>query len=175
MKKILIGKIVSSVGLKGELKVYNYSDGDRYTNLEHIYLSESKNEELTEYKIHNVRNQKNMIILKLAGIDTRNDSDRLINREIYITEKELRELPEDSYYIMDLIGLNVINLEDNEVIGHIIRVNQNSAQDNYEIELINKKIILIPAVKEFVREIDVEKGEVRVKLIPGFIDDALEI
>lgn len=175
MKEILIGKIVASVGLKGEVKVYNYSDSDRFDYLNHIYLKVAGQNRLIEYGITNVRSQKNMIILKLSGIDTRNDSDKIVNKEVFITEDDLRELPEDSYYIRDLIGLKVINIEDEQIIGHLKNVNQNSAQDNYEIELENKKTILIPAVKEFVKEVNIKEGVIKIKLIPGFIDDAVEV
>ncbi len=70
MTEINIGKIVNVVGLKGEVKVYNYSDyKERYEELDHIYLYEMKN--LKEYKIEKVRYQKEMVILKLKGIDDR--------------------------------------------------------------------------------------------------------
>ncbi len=172
MEKILIGKVVNVVGIKGEVKIYNYSTPDRFEHLEHVYLEKKNN--LTEYKIQKARHTGNTSVVLLEGINDRNQAEFLVNSAVYIMEEDLEELPEGIYYIRDLIGCKVIDLETGVEIGVITNVDQSSAQDNYEIKLANGKLTLIPAVKEFIKEIDIKSKQVKVKLIPGFIDEGIE-
>ncbi len=164
MEKIKIGKIVNTVGLKGEVKVYNYSDSiEIYETIESIYVEDR----LTV--IENVRAQKNMVILKLEGADDRNAAEALRGRELYITEDDLPELPEGRYYVRDLIGMSVIE-KDEKLLGHVTDVLQNTAQDIFEVERENGNKLLIPKVDQFVLDIDTEKREITVKLIEGMLD-----
>ena len=170
MEKIKIGKIVNAVALRGEVKVYHYSDyKERFEELEEI-LVERKGK-YTAYEIENVRYQKNTAILKLKGVDDRNAAEALKESDIYITEEDLRELPEDTFYVKDLIGCKVLNEENGAEIGVIKDVLQNSAQDIYQITLKNGKEALIPVVGEFVREVSIAEKYVKIHLIPGFIDE----
>ena len=94
MEKIKIGKIVNAVALRGEVKVYSYSDRkERYEALKEILVEQKKG--FTPYEIQNVRYQKNIVILKLRGVDDRNAAEALKERDIYITEADLPELPDD--------------------------------------------------------------------------------
>ena len=164
MEKIKIGKIVNTVGLKGEVKVYNYSDSiEIYETIESIYVEDR----LTV--IENVRAQKNMVILKLEGADDRNAAEALRGKELYITEDDLPELPEGQYYVRDLIGMSVTE-EDGNLLGHVTDVLQNTAQDIFEVESENGKKLLIPKVDQFVLDIDAEKREITVRLIEGMLD-----
>ena len=107
MEKIKIAKIVNAVGLRGEVKVYNYSDDrERFEDLDEIIVS-GKQE--TVRKIQGVRYQGNMVILKLEGVNDRNAAEALKESDVYITEDDLRELPEDTFYVRDLIGMKVID------------------------------------------------------------------
>ncbi len=176
MEKILIGKIVNVVGLKGELKVYSYSDKDGFEGLKHIYVKGKKTmDKMDEYDVEGSRNQKNMVVLKLKGVDDRNAAEALKERELYIGEEDLRELPEDTFYIRDLMGMQVLDYETGDTIGELVDVLQNSAQDNYVIKTLKGQEILLPAVEEFVKSVSLEERTVKVKLIPGFIDEALEV
>ncbi len=170
MEKIKIGKIVNAVALRGEVKVYHYSDyKERFEELDSVLLEH--NGKYEEYGIEGVRYQKEMVILKLKGVSDRNAAEALKERDIYITEADLRELPEDTFYIRDLIGCKALSADDGSEIGEIIDVLQNSAQDIYQIRLANGKETLIPVVAEFVKEVDIEHKTVKIRLIPGFIDE----
>ncbi len=170
MEKIKIGKIVNAVALRGEVKVYHYSDyKERFEELDSVLLEHKGKYE--EYGIEGVRYQKEMVILKLKGVSDRNAAEALKERDIYITEADLRELPEDTFYIRDLIGCKALSADDGSEIGEITDVLQNSAQDIYQIRLENGKETLIPVVAEFVKEVDIEHKTVKIRLIPGFIDE----
>lgn len=164
MEKIMIGKIVNVVGLKGEVKVYNYSDSDEiYRTTEAVYVGDDL------VGIENVRLQKNMVILKLAGISDRDGAEAVRGKELFITESDLPELPEGQYYIRDLIGMTVKE-ENGEILGKVSDVLQNTAQDIFEVENADGRKILIPKVDQFVLEIDKAAGEIRVRLIEGMLD-----
>lgn len=164
MEKVLIGKIVNAVGLKGEVKVYNYSDSPEiYESTEAVYVDD----ELLE--VENLRLQKNMVILKLAGIEDRNAAEAAKNREIFVTEDDLPELEEGEYYIRDLIGMEVV-LEDGSHLGTMTDVIQNSAQDIFQLRTDEGKNVLIPRVPEFVLDINTDERKITVRLIEGMLD-----
>lgn len=166
MEKIKIGRIVNAVALRGEVKVYNYSGyRERYEELEQIFVEDK------EYEIEKVRYQQHMVILKLSGVDDRNAAEAMKNKDIFITEDDLLELPEDTFYIRDLIGLSVINIEKDQAIGTIKDVLQPSSQDIYVVKLAGGKEAMIPAVAEFVKEVNTDQGYVKVRLIEGMIED----
>ena len=170
MEKIKIGTVVNAVALRGEVKVYHFSDyKERFEELEEVIV-ERKGKGKT-YKIEKVRYQKDMVILKLAGVDDRNAAAALKEHDILITEADLRDLPEDTFYVRDLIGCSVRNAETGAEIGTIRDVLQNSAQDIYVVKTVSGKDALIPAVGDFVEEVNIEEKYVKVKLIPGLIDD----
>lgn len=163
MKKIKIGKIVNAVALKGEVKVYPYSEPSRYKELTDIYVEEKI------HRIQNVRYQGNTVVLKLSGIDDRNGAENAKEKYIYIMEDDLPELPEGTYYIRDLIGMRVID-ETGEHLGNVKDIIQNAAQDLYEIERTNGKLLLLPGVKEFIIDIDLNKREIKVKIPEGLLE-----
>ena len=163
MEKIKIGKIVNAAGLKGEVKVYNYSAArERYESLACVYTCGG------EHKIEKVRYVKGAVILKLSGIDDRDAAEAAKSSDVYISEADLPELSEGEYFIRDLIGLTVIDHE-RGLVGSLCDVIQNNAQDLYEVEAPDGRKILIPAVEEFITCIDMEKKEMSVRLIDGLI------
>ncbi len=163
MEKILMGKIVNVVGLKGEVKVYSYTDrNERFEELDSIWL------ENEEYGIEKVRYQNKVVILKLEGINDRNQAEKQRNKKVYILEDDLQELPEDTYYVRDLIGMEVMT--ETEKLGVITDVIQNSAQDLYEVKTESGKKVYIPVVKQFVLDVDMETKIVKVELPEGLLD-----
>jgi len=163
MEYIAIGRIVKAVGLKGEVKVYNYSGSkERYENLGYIRICDAPCE------IEKIRYVKDTVILKLKGIESRDAAEAVKGEDIYIDGEELPELEEDEYYIRDLIGLDVVD-DTGAPIGGLCDVIQNSAQDLYEVEMADGRKILIPAVEEFIINIDIENKLITVRLIEGLI------
>ncbi|MCI8631209.1 MAG: 16S rRNA processing protein RimM [Firmicutes bacterium] len=163
MEKILIGKIVNAVALKGEVKVYTYSNPQRYEEINEIYV------ENEPHRIEKVRFQGNTVILKLTGIDDRNAAEACKGKNVYIEESELPELPEDTYYIRDLIGMKVVG-DDGEIIGTLSDVLQNTAQDVYEVKSESGKNVLIPGVSEFILDIDINERKITVRLPEGLLE-----
>lgn len=164
MDKIKIGQVINVVGLKGELKVYHYSDyKERFEELQDIYLENKL------YAITGVRYVKDLVILKLKGIEDRTAAEKHKGENIYIDKEDLRVLPEGTYHIFDLIGLQVVDTDGNHM-GRLSDVIQNRAQDLYEVERENKDKFLIPAVEEFILDIDLNAKTMKVKLLEGMLD-----
>ena len=160
---IKIGKIVSPHGIKGQIKVYNYSRRDRFEDISEITIDKET------FNIESITSVKNMVILKVHGIDDRNSAEALRGKDVFMDEKYLDELKEDEYLIRDLIGLDVFR-DESSSIGEVIDVLQYGPSDTYEIKLNNGKMAYIPAVKEFIKDVDLEKG-ITIETIPGLIDD----
>ena len=160
---IKIGKIVSPHGIKGQIKVYNYSRRDRFEDISEITIDKKT------FNIESITSVKNMVILKVHGIDDRNSAEALRGKDVFMDEKYLDELKEDEYLIRDLIGLDVFR-DESSSIGKVIDVLQYGPSDTYEIKLNNGKMAYIPAVKEFIKDVDLEKG-ITIETIPGLIDD----
>jgi 16S rRNA processing protein RimM len=163
MEKIKIGKVVNAVGLKGEVKVFNYSGSkDRFESLKTVYIGSAALE------IEKVRYVKNTPVLKLAGVDDRNGAEGLKGEDVCICESDLPVLTEGEYFIRDMIGLSVYD-EKGDLLGVLCDVIQNKGQDLYEIETGCGSKILIPAVEEFITGIDISVKRIDVKLIDGLV------
>lgn len=160
--KILVGKVTKPFGIFGEVKIENYSGfADGFELLEDVFLDDGK------FVLEEVKHRGRTTMLKFRGCDTRNDAEKLVGRKIYMMEEDLRKLPDDEFYVRDLIGMEVFCC--GEKIGIIKEVLTDRPQDLYVVTLINGDSTMIRAVKEFIKYIDVEGGKMDVELIEGMI------
>ena len=164
-EKIRIGKITGPVGLKGEVKVMSYSgDPERFSHLEKIYLKD------TEYVIERASKRNRLTILKLEGVNDRNEAEKLRNLYVDMAEEDLEPLEEGSFYIRDLIGLDVLDSETGEKLGTLKDVLTDRPQDIFVVKTEVGKDVMIPGVSEFVKEIKPEEGCITVALIKGLME-----
>lgn len=154
-KKYEIGKIVNTFGIKGEIKIYPYVD--YIMDLKFFYVDDNKME------IEKCRTQKNLVIVKIKGIDDINVVEKLKGKIASVYEEDLPSLPDGTYYIKDLIGLDVIT-DDGRELGKLDDVIQTGANDVY-----NVNGILLPVIDEVVKKIDLENHKIVVHLIDGLI------
>jgi 16S rRNA processing protein RimM len=161
---IVIGKIVSAVGLRGEVKVYPYSDNmERFRRGAGLVIGGASR------RIEEARFVKKMPVIRLDGVSGRDDAEALRGAELYIAAAELPPLPEGDYYIRDLIGCSVID-ESGLNIGRIREVIQNRAQDLYEIECSDGTAFMLPVVAEFIEHVDIAGKTVLVHLPEGLTE-----
>lgn len=154
---IAIGKLVKAVGLKGEVKLYPYSpDPSCYDGCRLVIDG-------TDYILKQFRLQKGMGFLKLASYDTLESVEELIGHEVFMDRRDIT-LEEDEYLIADLIGLQVISTE-GEALGVIQEVLSPAGHDVYVVQ--GESEILIPAVDEFIKSVDLDQGQMIVQLIEG--------
>ncbi len=165
MKGLLaIGKIVKVHGLKGAMKVKSYVESNKILeNLKKVRIGLDKGPE--PFAIKKTRTAKNSFLVELAGVETAEAAEKLIGRELLIPPDQLESLPEGEYYWKDLIGLKV-RTEAGEFLGEIEIVFATGSNDVYVCRGKEREILL-PATAEVVREIDLEKGEMIVRLLEG--------
>ena len=169
MEKYLeVGKIVGTHGVKGFVKIKPLTDDmKRFDKLKTIYISKGK--ELIEFHIIERKYLNNMLALKLKGIDDISEAEKYKNLYIKIDRKDAVKLPKDSYFIVDLIGLEVLT-EEGEVLGEVEDIYPTGSNDIYVVkDKITGKQILLPALKEVIKKIDIENKKVIVKLMEGLI------
>lgn len=164
MEKVLIGQITAPVGIKGEFRVFPYTDrNSRFSDIKKVYVGEDE----TPYDIEKYRSDKDMVVLKLAQVSDRNTSETLRGKPLYAAKGDY-PLDEDAFFLEDLIGCRIVSDEDEE-LGVLVNIIQNTAQDIYEIKKPDGKTFLVPAVKEFVVNIDIDLKKITLHLIEGFL------
>lgn len=121
-----------------------------------------------EYLIENVKYIKNIVILKLQGINTIEQAEEYRNLYMYIDRKDAIKLPKDTYFIRDLIGIEVYT-NDGEKLGIIDDIFKTGSNDVYVVRNSLGKQILLPAISSVIEKIDLENKKVTVNLIKGLI------
>ena len=162
-----IGQIVNTYGIKGFLKVVPYTDDiTRFEDLKSIYV-ETKNS-LKTFIIEDVKYSKNLVLLKLKGIDDINVAEIYKNCYLKIERKDAVDLPEDSYFIIDLIGITVYT-DSHNVLGNIVDVYSTGANDIYVVKNELGKQVLLPAIGEVIKDVDIKSKKMIVHLIEGLV------
>ena len=163
-----VGVITTTHGVRGEVKVYpTTDDAERFLELEEIWLDTGK--ERLPLKIQNVKFFKNMVILKFEGYDDINAVQAWRQNDLLVTREQAVELQEDEYFIGDLIGLHVEDEEGN-ALGVLRDVLETGANDVYLVSRPGEKDLMLPAIKDCIREVDLESGIMRVRVLPGLLD-----
>ena len=167
MEYIEIGQIVNTNGLKGIVKVNPFTDDvNIFEQIKYVYIE--LKDELKKVKIEQVRYNKNQVLLKLEGIDSIEEAEKYRTCYIKKEKKKQEELGKDTYYIVDLIGLNVFSTE-GEMLGILEDVFPTGSNDVYVVKDNLGKQILIPAIADVVKEIDLKNKKMIINLIPGLL------
>ena len=163
-----IGQIVNTSGLKGLLKIKPFTDDiKRFSKLKTIYISINK--ELIEYEIEDVKYVKNMVLLKLKGIDSIDEAEKYRNYYVHIGKKDAPKLEKDSYFIADIEGCNVYEEGSLNLLGIVTEVFPTGSNDVYVVKSDDGKQILLPAIKEVIKQVDIENKKIIVKLLEGLV------
>lgn len=166
-KRLEVGQIVNTFGIKGEVKVTPFTDDiNRFDDLKKVYVKTRKEEKL--YKVENARYHKNMVLLKLEGINNPEDAEKLRNAFLEIDRKDAIPLEEGTYFIADLINLDVYT-DEGKLLGKVDDIYNTGANDIYVVKDELGKQILLPGIKEVIKEVDLESEKITVHLIPGLI------
>ena len=160
--KFEVGKIVNTFGIKGEVKVTLYTeDISNFKTKRRVYVNAK------EMQVENSRLQKNMLILKLKGIDNMNDAENLRGSIIKVNRSK-NDLPEGTYYIADLIGLDVYTEEGN-LLGKVTDIYNTGANDIYTVKTQDGKEVLLPAIKDVIKQVDIQNEKIIVHILKGLI------
>lgn len=163
-----IGQIVNTSGLKGVVKANLFTDDISKIEKFDKVLIEKKGQ-LQEYVIEEVKYHKNQALIKFKDVDDIDTAESLRNSYIKVHRDDEEKLPDDTYYIVDLIGLHVISDDGIElgILKDVFPVPSGS-HDIYVVET-GEKDILLPAIGEVIKEIDIENQKMIVHLIDGLI------
>ena len=149
------------------MKVVPYTDDiTRFNQLKSIYIE--KNNKKVSFRIEDVKYQKNLVLLKLEGINSIEDIQQYKNCYIKIDRKDAIKLPKDTYFIADLLGLEVYT-DDDKLLGNVDDIFPTGSNDVYVVKDKLGKQILLPAISEVIKNIDIENKKIIVHLLPGLI------
>lgn len=166
-KYLEIGQIVNTFGIKGMVKVKPFTDNiERFSNLEKIYIKNKSGQ--TEYKIQEVKYHKNMVLVKFEGIENPEQADLLRNSYLIVDRETEEPLEPGRYYIVDMIGLDVFT-DDNEYLGKLEDIYNTGSNDIYVVKNELGKQVLLPAIEDVIKSIDMDNKKVIVHLIPGLV------
>lgn len=162
---IEVGQIVNTHGIRGEVKINSWVDDlSEFEDFEEYFYKKSG--EFVKLTPKTLRFHKNCAIVKFEEISDMTQAETFKGTVLF-TEKS-NNLPENVYYVGDLIGLSVVS--EGKEIGKVTDVFKTGANDVYEVKTEDGKKGYIPAVSEFIKEIDMESGKIEVSLIDGMID-----
>jgi len=149
-------------GLKGEVKAEILTDfPDRFSLLKTVYLGE----ELSPATLEGHRAAGSKIILKLDGCEDRDQAGMLRGKPIYVPVEEAMPLGEDEYYVHEVVGLQVWTTE-GELLGHVDEILFTGSNDVYIVKDGDKEV-LIPALSDVVKKVDIKEGRMEVRLLEG--------
>jgi 16S rRNA processing protein RimM len=164
-----VGKIVNTHGVKGEVKLIPLTDDPhRFDELDWVYVE--KGSIRNRHTIEDVKYAKGSVILKLSGIDTMEAAESLRDSFITIDRANAVKLPEDSFFICDLIGCTVMD-EKGAELGKIDEILQTGSNDVYVIKNKDGKELLLPALKSVVRKVSIDLKQIEVTVPKGLLDD----
>ena len=170
MNYIQTGEIVAVHGIKGEVKIYPWADYPEFLEeFDRFYIKVNKMH-YKAFDAEEVRCHKNMVLIKFEGIDTVEQARELIGKVINLDRDEI-ELEEGTYFIEDLIGCTVVDDATEKVVGVVKAVDNFGASDVYTIESEDGKEYMFPAVDEFLVNTDIDKKEIRIKVIEGMFSE----
>ncbi len=164
----IVGKVLKPQGIRGEIKVEIITSfPEHFTTLKEVFLN--KNDQWQTCQIDHVRIKSKFAYIRFRGMQTRDQAEELRNQYLYIPDQELQELAENEYYIHDLIGLEVFD-ESGLYLGEICDVETYVSHDVYVLKTADGEQHLIPAVRDFIRKIDLKNGKIIIRRIEGLIE-----
>jgi 16S rRNA processing protein RimM len=165
VKLFVAGKITGFFGLKGYMKIQPSSeDLDRMTALRDVYVGTAESS-AAAHTVEDVILRQNGVFVKLSGVDDRTAAERLRNCLLFVEESKVKKPPKGEFFVHDIVGCEVRDA-DGALIGTVEDVRKYPAQDLWEVRTPTG-MFLLPAVKEFVRAVDVKKRVITVRLLEG--------
>jgi 16S rRNA processing protein RimM len=162
---LIIGRVLKPFGVRGELKIEILTEfPERFASLRHVFLGD----DAKSFLVESARVCGNTARLKLAGIDTPETAAALRHQLVYIAREEAVPLPPHRVYLYQTIGLRVVTTA-GAPLGTIADVLDTHANDVYIVRDGTREILL-PAIPQVIKEINLERGEMIVELMEGLVE-----
>lgn len=164
-----IGVITSTHGLRGEVKVFPTTDDNkRFKKLKECFIAYK--DEMVPVKAKGCKFFKNMVILHFEGIDNINDVEKYKQCKLYVDREHAVSLGKDEYFMADLLNMSIVSDEGRE-LGMLKEIIPTGANDVYVAVDENGRELLLPAIKDCILSVDMEKRVIRVHLMKGLVDE----
>lgn len=164
-----IGQIVGTHGVRGELRVDPWCDSPEVlATVKTLYADAMGNGKLSV----KARPHKRIALMKISGVDTVEDAERLRGQVLYVKRGDLK-LDDGAHFICDLIGMQVIDADSGEKYGEITDVSSTGSNDVYHMCAADGREILIPAIPAIIASIDVDSDTMRIVPMKGLFDDEI--
>ena len=161
------GKIVSTHGLKGEMRLQPWSDDVAFlSSFESVYLDKNGGD---ERKIISAKAHKNICLLCLEGVDSIEKAESLRNKIVYI-KKSSASLEEGSFFIDDIIGIDIKDENGGEVLGTVTDIQSYPANDVWFVNTPDKKQVLIPNVPDIIKKVSLEENCAYIYKMKGLFE-----
>jgi len=163
----IVGYVLKPHGIKGEVKINPVSPRlERFKYLNRIHI---RKDSVKTYSIEHLRITGGFVYLKFHQINSRTDAEELRGCEVLINDSQLINLEEDEYFVHDLIGC-VVKTEDGQTLGILTDIWQNSSNDVYVVRNKMGREILLPAIKDVLKSVEIENKKIIVHILDGLID-----
>ena len=167
MKRLEVGQIVNTFGIKGFVKVKPWvNDIERFDELKKVYVKIKK--ETQKLEIEEVKYHKGMVLIKFKGIETIEQAENLKNCYLEIDREDAIPLEEGTYFIADLLDFDVYTEQD-EFLGKLEDIYNTGAKDIYVVKNELGKTILLPGIPEVIKKVDIENSKIIVHLLKGLV------
>ncbi len=165
-----VGKIINTHGINGEVKIMPLTDDPRrFYELKWTFIEKCNSME--KYDIEKVRISGNTVILKFKEVNNMNEAEALKGLFIKIDRKYAVKLPNDTFFISDILGCKVYDKTSDDELGILEDIIETGSNDVYVVKSENGKEILLPALKSVVKKVSIEDKKIWVLLPEGLIDD----
>ena len=164
MEFVVLGKIVNTFGIKGELKVQYYTDfvDERFKKDSLVYVGEEK----IPFTVKSYRIHKGFLMVLFKDNEDINLVEKYKNMYIYKSKDDIKPLKDGEYYFSDLKDLDVY--VDNELKGRVIRVEEGISSNYLRVEVLDKQH-LVPFIPAFIENVDLENRRIDVKNVEGLL------
>ncbi len=169
MKKqyLEVGKVVATHGVKGMVRIQYWTDSAEFLcNFKKLYTKDDGSEFL---KVKRITPHKNVVLAEFCDITSIEEAEKYRNKVLFVNRNDI-DLPEDRYFISDLIGLSVFDADSKKELGKITDVFSTGANDVWQITNGGKDY-LVPAVKEVMVLVDIENEKAEIRPMKGIFED----
>ena len=163
---LVVGEVLKPFGFRGEVKIQVLTDyPNRLLKHKTVYIGPNAR----EFQVASARSHGSYILMKFVGFDTDASVAKLRGEVVKIPVADAAKLKKNQYYHHQIIGLNVVT-QDGESLGTIQEILETGANDVYLVRTPQGKEILLPAIKDVVKKIDLDAGQMTIVLVPGLVE-----